>query len=148
MSFSHTTLVGHLGQDCQVRTLDGGRVLTSFSVAYSEAWKTQAGEKQERTTWFNCSYFTAQAPGVADYLRKGVLVAVSGRVWARPYLDQRQQPAASLELNVQEIRLLSTPKRDEQPAQTPMPHPDQVLNPQPSTVAATTAPADGDDLPF
>lgn len=145
MSYTHTTLVGYLGQDAQVRTLDGGRVVTSFSVAYTETWKTPAGEKQERTTWFNCSYFTAQAPGVAAYLLKGALVAVAGRVGARAYLDQRQQPASSLELNVSEVRLLSTPKREEQPTTTPMPHPDTVLGQAP---ASTTNTALGDDLPF
>lgn len=149
MSFQHTTLVGYLGQDSQTRTLDGGRVVTTFSVAYTEAWKNQAGEKQERTTWFNCSYFTATTPGVADYLRKGSLVTVSGRISARAYLDSRQQPAASLELNVSEIKLLSTPKRDDQQANTAVPgYPAPVPPPPSNTHITSTTPADGDDLPF
>lgn len=133
MSYSHTIVCGHLGRDAEIRTLEGGRVATSFPVAYTESWKDHAGVKQERTTWFNCSYFTATTPGVAEYLRKGSQIIVTGRVSARAYLDSRQQPAASLELNVSEIRLLSTPRRDEQPATTPLPHPDTVP---------------GDDLPF
>lgn len=152
MSFQHTTIVGYLGQDAQTRTLDGGRVVTSFSVAFTESWKNQAGEKQERTTWFNCSYFTQQAPGVADWLRRGSLVCVTGRVSARAYLGQNNQPAASLELNVSEIRLLNTPKRDEQHATAPLPHPDAVLRQPPASTSTTTAtftpPAYGDDLPF
>jgi len=143
MSFSHTTIVGHIGQDCTTRTLEGGRVVTSFSVAFTESWKNQSGEKQERTTWFNCSYFTAQTPGVADYLRKGSLLCVAGRVSARAYLGNNNQPAASLELNVSEIKLLNTPKREDQPATTPLPDPNTVL-----THSTETAPADGDDLPF
>lgn len=63
--YTQTTLIGHIGQDCQIRNLEGGRVVTSFSVAYTETWKSQSGEKQERTTWFNCSYFTQSTPGVA-----------------------------------------------------------------------------------
>lgn len=142
--FSHTTIVGHLGQDAQTRILEGGRVVTSFSVAYTESWKDQRGEKQERTSWFNCSYFSAQTPGVADYLRKGSLVCVTGRVSARAYMGQNNQPAASLELNVQEIKLLNTPRRDEQttPAQT-----DTGLR-NDATTATTSPAADGDDLPF
>lgn len=147
MSFQQTTLVGHLGQDCQTRTLDSGRVVTSFSVAFTESWKNQAGEKQERTSWFNCSYFTQQVPGVAEWLRRGSLVCVTGRVSARVYLGQNNQPAVSLELNVSEIRLLNTPKRDEQPATTPLPHLDTVIRNDATT--ATTSPAvNGDDLPF
>lgn len=147
MSFQHTIIIGHLGQDCQTRTLDGGRVVTSFSVAFTESWKNQAGEKQERTTWFNCSYFTQQPPGVADYLRRGSLICVTGKVSARAYVGQNQQAAASLELNVDTIKLLSTPKREEQPATVPLPNPDTVL--RTDATPATTSPAvNGDDLPF
>jgi single-strand DNA-binding protein len=143
MPFQQLTLIGHIGQDAQTRTLDGGRVVTSFSVAYSEQWKNAAGEKQERTTWFNCSYFTATTPGVAEYLRRGSLICITGKVSARAYLGNNNQPAASLELNVDTIKLLSTLKRDEQPATTPMPPADTEH--QQSTV---TAPNLGDDLPF
>lgn len=154
MSFQCTTLIGHIGQDCQIRTLDGGRVVTSFSVAYTETWKNQAGEKQERTQWFNCSYFTATTPGVAEYLRKGALVCVTGRVSARAYLNQAQQAAASLELNVGEIKLLSTPKREEGSATTPLPNPNTVLpsayreEAYGTVITKTQTPAEGDDLPF
>lgn len=143
--YTHTTLIGHIGQDCQTRTLEGGRVVTSFSVAYTENWKSQSGEKQERTTWFNCSYFTQSTPGVADYLRKGSLVCVTGRISARAYLDARQQPAASLDLLISEIKLLSTPRREEQSSITPLPNPDTVLGAAQTTQPAASA---DDDLPF
>ena len=146
MSYSHTTLIGHLGQDCTTRTLEGGRVVTSFSVAYSEQWKNAAGEKQERVIWFNCSYFTAQTPGVADYLRRGSLICVTGKVSARAYIGNNQQAAASLELNVDTIKLLSTPKRDEQPATNPLPHPDTVLRNDATDIPSPAV--NGDDLPF
>lgn len=53
------TVVGHLGQDCTTKIIEGGRSLTQFSVAHTESWKDAQGVKQERTSWFNCSYFTA-----------------------------------------------------------------------------------------
>lgn len=141
---SHTTIIGHLGQDAQTRTLEGGRVVTSFSVAHTETWKDQRGEKQERTQWFNCSYFTQQHPAVAAYLTRGALVCVTGKVSARAYLDSRNQPAASLDLNVDTIRLLG-PRRDEQAAPAA---PEQQQATPPATTATQTPPADGDDLPF
>lgn len=142
--FNHLIIVGHIGQDATTRTLEGGRVVTSFSVAHTETWKDQRGEKQERTTWVNCSYFTQNTPGVAPYLLRGALICVTGKASARAYLDRNNQPAASLECNVEQVRLLNTPKRDEQPpAPTPLPHPDTVLK-----SATQTPPADGDDLPF
>lgn len=141
--YSQTTIIGHLGQDAQTRTLDGGRVVTSFSVAHTEQWKNAKGEKQERTAWFNCSYFTQQMPGVAQYLTRGALVCVSGKVSARAYFDSLQQPAASLDLTVEQVRLLSS-RRDDQPPTAATGAAPQVT-PQPTT---PTPPADGDDLPF
>lgn len=140
--YNTTTIVGHLGQDCTTKIIEGGRSLTQFSIAHTESWKDGQGQKQERTTWFNCSYFTHNTPGVAEYLRKGALILVSGAISARAYLDQQQRPAASLDLLVDTIKLINTPRRDEQPATSPLPHPDAVLrtNPTPS--------APGDDLPF
>lgn len=140
--FNQTTVIGHVGNDCQTKTLEGGRVVTQFSVAHTESWKDNRGEKQERTVWFNCSYFTASTPGVAAYITKGALVCVTGKVTARAYLDSRNQPAASLDLNVDQVRLLGS-RRDNEPAATPLPHPDTVLN-----QSTETPPVNGDDLPF
>lgn len=146
----HTTLIGHLGGDADVRHLQGGRVVTAFSVAHTETWKDATGAKQERTTWINCSYFTADIPAVSQYLRKGGLVCVTGKISARAYLDSRQQPAASLDLNVQEIRLLGSSKRDELTNTNIPAYPGNVPPPpakQPDTFT-DTLPDPGADLPF
>lgn len=139
---SHTTVIGHIGQDAQTKTLDNGRVVTQFSVAHTENWKDNKGEKQQRTTWVNCSYFTTDVPGVSAYLLKGSIVCVTGKVSARAYLLANGQPAASLDINVDNIRLISMPKREEA---TPLPHPDTVM---PSTATTGADAAEGDDLPF
>jgi single-strand DNA-binding protein len=147
----HTTLIGHIGRDAETRTLQGGRVVTSFSVAHTESWKDSRGEKQERTTWVNCSYFTADHPAVSQYLMKGALICVTGKVSARAYLDARNEPAASLDLNVQDIRLLGSKKREEESNQNVPGYPGNVPPPpakQPETFTTTPEPVSGDDLPF
>jgi single-strand DNA-binding protein len=144
-----TTIIGHIGQDATTKTLQGGRVVTNFSVAHSETWTDAAGERQQRTTWFNCAYFTQQQPGVAAYLLRGALVCIIGKVSARAYLDARNQPAASLDLNVQEIRLLGSSKREENNA--PAPGAPNAVPPPPAKQPETFTPAaphSGDDLPF
>lgn len=144
---NHLTLIGHIGQDAQCRQLQAGRFVTSFSVAHTESWRNDAGEKQERTTWFSCSYFTQTQPGVLDYLRKGAIVCIQGKVSARAYLDRNNHAAASLDVNVDTIRLISTPKRDE-PINTTVPgYPGNVPTP-PADQNETVNPAGGDDLPF
>ncbi len=142
----HTTLIGHIGRDAETRSLQGGRVVTSFTVAHTESWKDSRGEKQERTTWVNCSYFTAGTPAVKPYLVKGALVCITGKVTARAYLDARNEPAASLDLNVQEIRLLGSKKREEeaQPGNVPPP---TAKQPEPFTSTPDDIAGDN-DLPF
>jgi len=142
--FNQTTLIGHVGNDCQTKTLEGGRVVTQFSVAHTESWKDQRGEKMERTVWFNCSYFTASTPGVAAYITKGALVCVTGKVTARAYLDSRNSPAASLDLNVDQVRLLGS-RRDNEHTPAPQPNPENGAD---ATTATTSPVAVGDDLPF
>lgn len=108
---SSTNLVGYLGQNAASKTLQQGRVVTTFSIAFTETWRDANQEKQERTTWFNCSYFTAEMPGVAAYLLQGALVLVTGKVSARAYTDRNGAAAASLDLLVDTIRLLAPPKQ-------------------------------------
>lgn len=117
--------------------------MTSFSVAHTESWKDSNGEKKEITTWVNCSYFTADTPAVKPYLVKGALVCITGKVSARAYLDARNEPAASLDLNVQEIRLLGGSKKREEDTTPPPPAK------QPATFTTTPDDIAGDnDLPF
>jgi len=120
--------------------------VTSFSVAHTESWKDSRGEKQERTTWVNCSYFTADHHAVSHYLLKGALVCVTGKVSARAYLDARNAPAASLDLNVQEIRLLGSKKREEETTPGNVPPP-PAKQPEPFT-STPDAIAGDNDLPF
>lgn len=143
----HTTLIGHIGRDAETRSLQGGRVVTSFTVAHTESWKDSRGEKQERTTWVNCSYFTVETPGVKPYLLKGAIVCVTGKVSARAYLDARNEPAASLDLNVQEIRLLGGSKKRKEEAQPGNVPPTTAKQPAPFTTTPDDIAGDN-DLPF
>lgn len=134
-------IFGTLGQDAQVRqAAANGSTPISFTVAVTE----KRGET-EHTEWFNCTKWI-QAGGstkVADYLKKGTRVCVSGKVSVRAYVDRDQQARASLEVNVQELTLGGQPQAN---AQT------TTAQPQ-ARAAATPSPANpstdaGDDLPF
>lgn len=142
---STTTLVGYLGQNAASKTLQQGRFVTTFSIAFTETWRDANKEKQERTTWFNCSYFTQDMPGVAAYLLQGALVLVTGKVSARAYTDKNGAAAASLDLLVNEIRLLAPPKQRTATDAGP-----EYTAAEPAHIsAAPTAPQNNDqDLPF
>lgn len=119
------TVVGNLGGDATVREVGDQRVI-SFSVAHNERYKdAQTGQVKDRTVWVSCSYWRRpDAIGVAQYLTKGKLVAVTGTPSARPY-EANGEARASLDLRVDRLELLGggdTQQRPQpqQPAQQPV----------------------------
>ena len=76
--YQHITLVGNLGRDPELRYTPAGQPVTDLSVATKEVWKDQAGEKQDRTTWWKVSVWGKQAENCNQFLTKGSRVLVEG----------------------------------------------------------------------
>jgi single-strand DNA-binding protein len=81
-------LVGRLGRDPEARNLDGGKTVASFSIATSETWKDNSGERQEKTTWHNIVMWGKLAGIATEYLKKGSLVYIEGRIQHREWEDK------------------------------------------------------------
>lgn len=79
-SVNRVIIVGHLGKDPDPKYLPSGDCVTSVSVATSESWKNKAGEKQEHTEWHNTVFFGKLAEIAAEYLKKGALVYIEGKI--------------------------------------------------------------------
>jgi single-strand DNA-binding protein len=157
-------ITGNIGKDAVARPLQNGqRDVINFTVACNEKWLDAQGVQQQRTTWYNCSYFRPQGKtAIAQYLKKSVSVFIEGTPSAKVYTPQQGgEPVASLEINVQVLELMgSAPSQSANAApaqaapQYQAPAPQQQAAPayqQPATMnvggfPATTA-AD-DDLPF
>lgn len=105
--YQKLTLVGNLGGDPEMRYLQNGTPVASFSLAVNKRWKGADGQQKDETTWFRCSCWRKQAEIVTEYLKKGSKVLVEGEVKARPYTDKAGNLAASLDVNVQDVRFLS-----------------------------------------
>ena len=72
-------LVGHLGQDPEVRYMPNGNAVANFSVATSESWKDkQTGEQKDRTEWHRVVIFGRLAEIAGEYLKKGSQVYIEG----------------------------------------------------------------------
>ena len=80
-------LIGNLGKDPEVRFTPNGKALAKFSVATSEKWTDQQGQKQERTEWHNVVVWGKQAETCGQYLSKGRQVFVEGSIRTRSYDD-------------------------------------------------------------
>ncbi|QXX74268.1 single-stranded DNA-binding protein [Methylovirgula sp. HY1] len=89
-SLNKVILIGHLGRDPDVRRMQSGDAVVSFSMATSETWRDKAtGERKERAEWHNVVIFNEHLAKIAEqYLKKGALVLVEGKMRTREYTDR------------------------------------------------------------
>lgn len=91
-SVNKVILIGHLGKDPETRYMSNGEAVSNISVACSEEWKDKNGEKQQRTEWVNVVFYRKLADIVAEYLKKGNLVYVEGKLqtekWTKDGVDR------------------------------------------------------------
>jgi len=81
-------LVGNLGMDPEVKSLDNNRKLARLSLATSESYKNDKGEKVTETQWHNLVSWGNQAKFAEDYLKKGDEVIIEGKLTNRSYIDK------------------------------------------------------------
>lgn len=82
-------IIGNIGKDPEIKTLDNGNKIVSFSVATSESWKDkQTGEKKEQTEWHRIVIFNQSLADIAEkYVKKGSKVYLSGKLKTRKWTD-------------------------------------------------------------
>jgi single-strand DNA-binding protein len=98
-------LVGNLGDDPEVRSLNNGGEVVNMRVATSENWKDKDGNRQERTEWHRVVIFNENLGRVAkSYLKKGSKVYLEGQIQTRKWQDQSGQDKYSTEIVLQRFR--------------------------------------------
>ncbi|MDR1696653.1 MAG: single-stranded DNA-binding protein, partial [Rickettsiales bacterium] len=99
-SINKVILVGNLGSDPQVRTMNNGGKVVSFSVATSESWKDKmTGERKEQTEWHRVVIFQPNLADVAErMLQKGTKVYIEGQLKTRKYQNQAGQEVYTTEV--------------------------------------------------
>ena len=105
-SVNKVILVGNVGRDPEVRRLNSGEPVASFSVATSETWRDKAsGERRERTEWHNIVIFNESLAKIAEqYLKKGSKVYIEGQLQTRKYTDKNGQERQTTEVVLQRYR--------------------------------------------
>ncbi len=99
-------LLGNVGKDPEIRTLNGGDRVANFSIATSESWTDkQSGEKKEKTEWHNVVVFNDGLVGVIErYVTKGSKVHVSGSLQTRKWQDKDGNDKYSTEVVLSKFR--------------------------------------------
>ena len=96
-------ITGRVTADAQVRSLSEGKQVVNFSVAVNDSYKAKNGERVTQTEFFDCSYWIGT--GIAQYLTKGTIVELSGRVSARAWVDGEGNAKAGLNFHTSKITL-------------------------------------------
>ena len=82
---------GFLGRDAEVKTFESGHILISMSLATDESYKNKNDEWVKSTTWHNIAYWKNKKNENTDFLKKGELIAVTGKLNTRKYTDKSGQ---------------------------------------------------------
>jgi len=106
MSVNRVILVGRLGRDPETRYTSSGQAVANFSLATDESYKDRNGERQKRTEWHKIVVWGKQAEIAQQYLKKGSLVFIEGRIQSREWQDKEGQKRTSFEIVASNFRML------------------------------------------
>jgi len=131
-SVNKVIIVGNLGQDPEARFTPQGTAVTNLSVATNESWKNQSGEIQDRTEWHRVVMYGKMAETASEYMKKGQMVYVEGRLQTNEWEDQNQVKRKTTEIRCDNFTMLG--RRSD--------------STQRSTAQNNTTEDQDDDLPF
>ncbi|MCA1751601.1 MAG: single-stranded DNA-binding protein [Cryomorphaceae bacterium] len=145
-------VLGFLGIDPEVRTLESGAKLARLRIATSEAYTAKDGQRIEQTEWHNVVVWRGLADVAEKYLTKGKQVYIEGKLKTRSWKDQEGNDRYTTEIVADNMQLLGRSGGGERP-QEAQNSGGQSTQQQPQTQPQSAAPAgdsgnDEDDLPF
>jgi single-strand DNA-binding protein len=115
-TLNKVTLIGYLGRDPETRSTAAGDAVAQFTLATTETWKDKAtGEKREATEWHRVVLYRKLAEIAAQYLKKGSLVYVEGRLQTRKWTGKDDVERYVVEIIADDLRMLGArPAGDEE----------------------------------
>ena len=99
-------LIGHVGNDLEIKTFDGGKKLAKLNVATNESYKNDKGEKVEETQWHSLIAWGKTADIIEKYVVKGKEIAIEGKLTHRSYEDKNGEKRYVSEVVIDELLML------------------------------------------
>jgi len=106
MSVNKIILVGRLGKDPEVKKMTSGESVANVTLATSETYKDKSGQKQEKTEWHNLVFYRRLAEIAGQYLTKGSMIYVEGKIQTRKWQIKEGQDRYTTEIIVNEMTML------------------------------------------
>jgi len=107
-------LVGNLGKDPEIKYLEGGSVVANLSLATTEAYRDNQGNRIENTEWHDLEMWNGQAKVAEQYLRKGSQVYVEGKIKSDVWQDEQGKNRKRVKIRVISLTMLGTRNQQEQ----------------------------------
>lgn len=144
-SLNKVLLIGNLGKEAETRYTPDGLAVVKFPLATTEYFKSQSGEKSEKTTWHNIVVFGKTGENVVNFLNKGKQVFIEGRISTSQYDDKDGITRYRTEIIANSIILLGA-----KPASSDNNDGNEDYQEQAQTQAKakTSSPQEDDDIPF
>lgn len=121
---NQVTLIGRVGQDPEIRFTQNNDAIANLSVATSEQWKDkQTGEKKEATEWHRCVAYRKLAEIIGEYVKKGSLVYLQGKLKTRKWQGQDGVERYTTEIIVNELQMLDSKQSGQAQPQARQPQP-------------------------
>lgn len=119
MNVNKVMLIGRLGQEPEAKYTPNGTAVSNFSIATSEKWKDKAsGEWNEKTEWHRIVSWNKQAEFCNQYLKKGSLVYIEGKLVTRSWDDKEGQKRYMTEVVANTVQLLDKKENNTDTPQT------------------------------
>ncbi len=137
-------LVGNLGKDPEVKSLESGVKLAKFSLATTETFKDRDGNRTEHTEWHNIVFWRGLADIAEKYLRKGSTIYLEGRIRTRTWKDEDGKNRYMTEIQGDNMTMLGG-RRDNNSQQAD--NATKAAEPKPEPIAESDT-KQANDLPF
>jgi single stranded DNA-binding protein len=114
-----TRLIGNIGKDAHVKTMERGIVAINFPVAHNKNWKDKkSGQMRTKTTWVNCTIWKREGSNmrIIDFLTRGTLVEIIGTPFAKTIQMEDGTSRTEIRLNVSKTNILRPANREDQDA--------------------------------
>ncbi len=99
-------LIGHVGNDPEIKTFEGGKKLANLTMATNDSYKNEKGEKVEQTEWHRLTAWGKTAEIIEKFVTKGKEIAIEGKLAHRSYDDKNGEKRYITEVVVNELILL------------------------------------------
>jgi single-strand DNA-binding protein len=124
-------IIGRTTKDAVVNTLSDGRKVVNFSIAVNDYYRPKFGDPVKSTTYYDCAYWLSEK--LAEHLKRGTLIEISGRVQVSAYQGADGSARASLKCHESSVKIHAWPKE---------------LGAEAAPAHSADTPAANDDLPF